>query len=454
MNLNPYGGNENYITFKRPKLLRINQPIDSSSNNQNNYDFEQKNKELKKRIHELNKIHRQNKNEQENFEMNRMLACFYKNPFTYMEFLAKKITTEKGNTLENLKIKEEMNNKFSKLCEQIEGTIRDFTSNEMNKLKELEKKIDSKLNGEPIEGLSSNSNQIERKSSYNNRRSNNLKSDYMDRDEQNELLKRILGNFGSYGESGTDGVTTTGNATNFIINKKNSNLNEDNLYLNALSCLKGDKIEVPKNQFIAIKELSLKDIDQKKIKDTKNLYDLKDRLRQNQYNEIIMGKNKVENGKEIKNKIDFLKQREKKDLDDLISYSNNHINNMKKYQKEKKDLIDYLKKQLNKDFEKNAIKLAMDKLSICEQNLENIKSEINNKNNPEDILVDWEERKDLMEKEFSDTQTMVNNFLNGRGASLSKPGNKNTKNKNKAKKKRNFSANPYNKKLNYKPKRY
>ena len=127
---------------------------------------------------------------------------------------------------------------------------------------------------------------------------------------------------------------------------------------------------------------------------------------------------------------------------------------MKKYQKEKKDLIDYVKKQLNKDFEKNAIKLAMDKLTICEQNLENIKSDINNKNNPEDILVDWEERRDLMEKEFNDTQTMVNNFLNGRGASLSKPGNKNTKNKSKAKKKRNFSANPYNKKLNYKPKRY
>ena len=40
----------------------------------------------------------------------------------------------------------------------------------------------------------------------------------------------------------------------------------------------------------------------------------------------------------------------------------------------------------------------MDKLSICEQNLENIKSEINNKNNPEDILVDWEERRDLIEK--------------------------------------------------------
>ena len=82
MNLNPYGGNENYISFKRPKLLRINQPIDVSSNNQKNYDFEQKNKELKKRIHELNKIHRQNKNEQENFEMNRMLACIYKIPIT------------------------------------------------------------------------------------------------------------------------------------------------------------------------------------------------------------------------------------------------------------------------------------------------------------------------------------------------------------------------------------
>ena len=149
-----------------------------------------------------------------------------------------------------------------------------------------------------------------------------------------------------------------------------------------------------------------------------------------------------------------MKQREKKDLDDLISYSNNHINNMNKLQDEKKNLINYLKKQLNKEFEKNAIKLAMDKLSICEQNLENIQSDINNKNNPEDILVDWEERKDLMEKEFNDTQTMVTNFLNGIGASLSNLGNKNTKNRNKIKKRRNFSANPYNKKINYKSKRY
>ena len=102
MNLNPnIGNNQNYIVFKQPRLLRINQPPDTSSYNQSKYDFEQKNHELRKRIHDLNKLHRQNKEEQDNYELNRMLTCFYKNPFNYMEFLAKRYFVEKANTLEN-----------------------------------------------------------------------------------------------------------------------------------------------------------------------------------------------------------------------------------------------------------------------------------------------------------------------------------------------------------------
>ena len=68
----------------------------------------------------------------------------------------------------------------------------------------------------------------------------------------------------------------------------------------------------------------------------------------------------------------------KKNLEDLISYSNNHINNMKQYQKEKNDLINNLKNKLNREFEENAIKLAMDKLSLCEENLSKIKTVQNN----------------------------------------------------------------------------
>lgn len=68
----------------------------------------------------------------------------------------------------------------------------------------------------------------------------------------------------------------------------------------------------------------------------------------------------------------------------------------------------------------------MNKLSICDQNLNQIKMVNNYYNNndvkiPQNSLIDWKERKEKLEKEFNDTQKMVNNFLNGRGASLNKP---------------------------------
>ena len=83
-----------------------------SSDNQSDYDFEKKNLELTKRIHNLNKIHRENKEEQEQYELNRRLISFYKNSFNYMEYLAKKYFMENANVLENLKVKEEMNYNF------------------------------------------------------------------------------------------------------------------------------------------------------------------------------------------------------------------------------------------------------------------------------------------------------------------------------------------------------
>ena len=119
-----------------------------------------------------------------------------------------------------------------------------------------------------------------------------------------------------------------------------SNLNEDNLYLNALSCLKGDKMVAPKNKFIAVKELNLNDINQRKIVDTQNLIDLKNQMNIEQKMQLY-NKNK-EN--QIKNKIHQNKKEEKKNLEELISYSNNYIKNMEKYQKEKEILLDELKK--------------------------------------------------------------------------------------------------------------
>ena len=324
----------NYIVFKQPKLFFINKNQNINLYNQLNADFEQKEKQLQKRIENLNNIHKENKEEELQNEIAQNPGNFFQNPFKYMDYLAKKYATENVNVLENLKIKQDMTNNFHKLCNQIEGHIKVYTANEERRLNDLKKQVDKKLNGDAIpmeEAKYQNMNNI------NN--NPNLKSSPMTMDDQ-EFLSRVIGYQGNYGSSPLDGIITNGNAVNYVNNNKKSYLNEDNLYINALSCLKGDKLIAPKNNFIAIKELSLNDIDQNKIKDTQNITDLKTKMQIEQYNKEIMG---GKGNKKIKNKINNIKKNEKKNLEDLISYSNNHINNMKQYQKEKNELIKNLK---------------------------------------------------------------------------------------------------------------
>ena len=192
----------------------------------------------------------------------------------------------------------------------------------------------------------------------------------------------------------------------------------------------------PKNKFIAVKELNLNDINQRKIIDTQNLVDLKNKM--NIEHKLQLNKN---NEKQIKNKLDNINKTEKKNLDELISYSNNYIKNMEQYQKEKEILLDELKKKLNKNFTENAAKLALEKLSINEKHL----NEIQNKNEklPENKLCNWEEKKEILEEQFKRTQNMVDNFLNGTKGVKLKHQEKKVNNKMKGKKKRNNSALPY-----------
>ena len=442
MNLNSNNNQENYIHFKHPKLLKIKAPPSILPSQIPNNDLDQRNNILNHRIKNFKKIHKQNKEEQENYELNRHIANFYKNPFFYMEYLAKNYFIQNAKSLENLEIKKEMSDNFKRLCYQIEDHIQKFTANEEMKLKKLQKDVENKLKG-GILPLNNDS-----KIDYvNNKKIEEKKIDNMINSSpanmnNEELMRRIFGNF-SYPQSPFDGITTTGNAANFVINKNITNLKEDNLYLNALSCLKGDKIVAPKNKFISVKELNLKDINQKKIVDTQNILDLKNKMNIEQK----MNKNKEI---KIKNKMDNIKQNDKKNLEELISYSNNYIKNMEQYQKEKEMLLNELKQKLNKDFEENAIKLAMTKLSVCEKNLDDIKLDYNKA--PENKLCNWEEKKEKLEEEFINTQNMVNDFLN-KGSNIKiRNLNRDINKKFKTKKKRNNSALPFKNKTfsNYK----
>ena len=437
MNLNSNNQQENFIRFNHNKLFNINIPPSLNPIQNQNNQLEQKNQSLNKRIKDFNKLHKKNKEEQEKYELNRNIANFYKNPFLYMEYLAKNYFIQQAKTLENLEIKKEMIDNFKKLCYQIEDHIQKFTSNEEMKLKKLQKDVEKKLQGgniplnnDSVRVDNNNKNLDENKSNPDN---NFISSPANLNDE--ELMRRIFGNV-SYPQSSLDGLTTTGNAANFVMNKKDSNLNEDNLYLNALSCLKGDKMVAPKNKFIAVKDLNIKDINQKKIVDTQNMNELKNKMKV----EEKMEQNQ-ENDKKIKNKIDNMKKKDKKNLEELISYSNNYIKKMEQYQKEKEILLEELKKKLNKDFEENTTKTALDKLSICEKKLNDVSLKYNNV--PENKIYDWEKQKDSWEKEFRYTQNMVNDFLYG-GTNVKMRNQERKVNKKiKAKNKRNFSAISY-----------
>ena len=437
MNLNSNNQQENFIRFNHNKLFNINIPPSLNPIQNQNNQLEQKNQSLNKRIKDFNKLHKKNKEEQEKYELNRNIANFYKNPFLYMEYLAKNYFIQQAKTLENLEIKKEMIDNFKKLCYQIKDHIQKFTSNEEMKLKKLQKDVEKKLQGgniplnnDSVRVDNNNKNLDENKSNPDN---NFISSPANLNDE--ELMRRIFGNV-SYPQSSLDGLTTTGNAANYVMNKKDSNLNEDNLYLNALSCLKGDKMVAPKNKFIAVKDLNIKDINQKKIVDTQNMNELKNKMKV----EEKMEQNQ-ENDKKIKNKIDNMKKKDKKNLEELISYSNNYIKKMEQYQKEKEILLEELKKKLNKDFEENTTKTALDKLSICEKKLNDVSLKYNNV--PENKIYDWEKQKDSWEKEFRYTQNMVNDFLYG-GTNVKMRNQERKVNKKiKAKNKRNFSAISY-----------
>ena len=414
MNLNSNNYPKNYIHFQHSNYFNYSPPENED------IDFEERYQKLQKRINNYKILHKQKKEEQENYELNRNIANFYKNPFQYMEYLAKNYFIQNANTLENMQIKKEMTDNFRRLCYQIEDHIQKFTENEEIKLKKLQKDLDDKLKGNilPLSNDSKNSN-INSSNNRNIDPKNKIISSPANMNDE-ELMRRILGN-NSYQQSPLDGIITTGNANNFVVNNKISNLNEDNLYLNALSCLKGDKMVAPKNKFIAVKELNLNDINQRKIVDTQNLKDLKNKM--NIEHKLPLNKN------------------EKKNLDELISYSNNYIKNMEQYQKEKEILLDELKKKLNKNFTENATKLALQKLSINEKNLNEIKNQ--NQKLPENKLCNWEEEKERLEEEFIKTQNMVDNFLNGNKGVKLKNQEKKINNKMKGKKKRNNSVLPY-----------
>jgi hypothetical protein len=400
----------NYIRLKKPRLLRIkHNEIEKRMIGPNlEYEYEKENAKLKKKINELNEMDKQLKEEEYNYEMNRLLTCFYKNPFCYMDYLVKKYFREKGNALENLRIKEEMVNKFTSLCQQIEEKIGNFTKSEFARIKNLERKIDNKLKNGDINIIKDD------KSNLNN--FNNFQSEPI----SNEELREYFFNYKPNNENDIEDeklrelnnlLNSRPDAENLIINDKNSSLHQEQIFNQVLACVKGNEIVPPKQSFLTTNDIDLNYMKDNPTLDSKRLYEIKQKMK-------FEGGNKNENPIDqnedrniLRKKLNNQQKNEKEKFEKMINDFEKGLNNIQNLQNENEKIMGKVKENLDREFEKNAIKLALTKLKVSEINLDTYQDEINKaKQYP---LVDYKERKELMDQNYYKTQLRINNFLKG-----------------------------------------
>lgn len=395
-----------HIIIKEPKLLRIKK---NELNNVNQVspnltdEFQKENKVITQRIKDLKILDQQLKEEANNERLQKNLTSFYKNPFCYMDYLVKKYFKEKGNLLENYGIKKEIGNTFSQFCHEIEQKIHGFTQAELFKLKKLEKQIDKKLHLVP--------------NKPNNEFSNLNAEPITTQDKLNIIFNPSskTNNNDNEGSINTMGelhhlLTSKEDAENLILNDPTGNMNKETIFTQALACLRGDKIVPPKNSFLSTNNLELKDINKSKLVDSKNIKRLQDKA---EWYNAIHPIPDFDGHEKIKEKNKKSKEQEKERFYYLIHESEKQLEQINKISKENDQLINFIKQKVDNDFNKEALKVGMKKLSIYKHNLEQLQKEINDLS-PDQICINYDEMKNEMEENYNYILHKNENFLKGK----------------------------------------
>jgi hypothetical protein len=226
---------------------------------------------------------------------------------------------------------------FVTFCEDVKNTNKQFVENEMKKLKrfrdymfdERDIQMDD-INSEPV--------------------------------NQEELMKAMTGRYEKFKAI----VNSKTDVKHSLMNNKYSNLGKENLVKRALDCLKGDQIVPPKQQFLSVHDLNIKDIKLDELDYAKRVYELN--------NAFDMYKREAD--EKIVNQVEKTLKQEQRIYEDLLEKANSGLRRMEDNNKISEELIVYMKNKLNEEFNKDAIKLGIDKLSFYEQNLEQIKAEL------------------------------------------------------------------------------
>ena len=98
----------------------------------------------------------------------------------------------------------------------------------------------------------------------------------------------------------------------------------------------------------------------------------------------------------------------------MIGESEKQLEQMNKISKENDDLIKYVKNKVDNDFNKEAIKVGMTKLSIYQHNLEQIQKDIDDMKSSDQLCVNYDEMQKEMDYNYNYLLEKTNNFLKGK----------------------------------------
>ncbi len=199
-------------------------------------------------------------------------------------------------------------------------------------------------------------------------------------------------------------INTRNEIKNALLNDPSSLLNHNSILKKTLDCLKGDKIEIPQDKFLKVKDLAFSDINTQEMQKAKNIINLQRQfdLIKNDHDDIIM-KNVIKSS-----------QKQQEVFNELLAKSKESMINIEKANKISEDVISQLKIKMEEEFTKDLIKEGIERLNIRVSNFDSIQTQLNNISEEQNI-VNANERIKIIEENNRRAEIEVRDFLRSQG---------------------------------------
>lgn len=183
-------------------------------------------------------------------------------------------------------------------------------------------------------------------------------------------------------------INTKTDIKDSILNDKYSNLSKENILKQALTCIKGPRIVIPNSNFIQVKDLEECHINKEEMKHATRLFEMErnfEKIKKNSEDLVITHINKTISA-------------EKKIFDEMMSKANEGIQRMEQGGLVSEEVLAYIKSKVDEDFSKECIKLGISKLNIFENNLDDIKKELEKYETADQECMRLQERLRILEE--------------------------------------------------------